>query len=756
MRKKWLSNVGALWVLTSCAAYGQVSPGSQAPSMSQTGPGSSAEKGLPTTPGNNTGVEEIVVTAQRRSEKLQSVPIAITAITAERLEDAGITSAADLGLVTPGLTIQEGAGYIQPHIRGVGTSATGPSSENPVALYIDGVYFASGAASLLTLNNIDRIEVLKGPQGTLFGRNSTGGLIQVITKDPTQALSGSVNFGYASYDTVHADAYVTGGLTDSLAADLAVEIEHQGEGWGHNLYNGEDVNILEHDLAARSKLVYDVDENTAIKLAIDYEDRIGSLDAQHAYPGYPLTFNTAAFGGPFLQGGPFDVNKNTAESSRLRSGGISIQLNRDFDAFALQSLTAYRKASFGYDLDLDETPVNIIDCCGDSTQEQVSQEFQLSSNVDGPLKWVAGIFLYYDRDTWEPLDIVLNGPLSPFAGMPFDIRDNNAQRTLSAASYLQASYDLEEGTRLTLGGRLTYEGKHVSGTETYFSNGAFLGSGPFPLAGLGIPNSIQFRRFNYRISVDHKFGQNILGYLSYNTGFKSGGYNLSQSANPPYQPELLKAAEVGLKIEAFNRRLRFNSAVFHYDYTNLQVARFIGGTEEFTNGAKAEMYGFDFDANLVVASGLSLSGGLGYVHDRFASFPGADFFPGVGGCSLPLGSFCSMSAAGHRLPGTPSLTYNVGANYDVQVAYGALAFNVTYAYSTKWYAAADNYAFQPGYGILNASIRWTDPSGHYSIRAWGKNLNDAIYSTGIFEANQGVIRSVGAPRTFGVTLGYEF
>lgn len=356
-----------------------------------------------------TGLEEIIVTAQKRSENLQNVPVAITAVSSARLAASNITSAADIGAVTPSLSLTQVAGTLQPHIRGVGTSSSGPGVENPVAMYLDGVYIASGSSSLLTLNNIERVGVLKGPQGTLFGRNATGGLIHVITRDPAHDPAGSVEVGYANYRTINANAYMTAGLSDTVAADLAVRYEHQGDGWGTNLFNGRDVNRTDHDLTLRSKWLFEPGDATKIRLAIDYSDR-KAYDAQHWIPGYPITFNNPFFGGPYDQGGPYDINKNVDEDSRLRSGGASLQINHDLGAVALQSITAYRKAKYNFDLDLDLTPVALIRCCGTVRAEQLSQEFQLSSTGGGPFKWVAGVYLFAAKDRTLPEPGV---PVSP-------------------------------------------------------------------------------------------------------------------------------------------------------------------------------------------------------------------------------------------------------------------------------------------------------------------------------------------------------
>ena len=267
---------------------------------------------------------------------------------------------------------------------------------------------------------------------------------------------------------------------------------------------------------------------------------------------------------------------------------------------------------------------------------------------------------------------------------------------------------------------------------------------------------MSFDHFTYRVALDHKFGRNILAYVSYNTGFKSGGYNLNAADNPPYKPETLGAVEGGFKSELLDRRLRLNIAAYDYDYSNIQVSEFINSTLSIANGAKAKMYVADFDADYALGYGVSLTGGLAYIHDRFESYPDALYYPGFGGCSAPLGSQCVESAAGKELPVTPTLTYNLGASYTTEIYNGKFASNIIYDYSARWYAAPDNYVYQPSYGIVNASVSWTDPSDRYTVRLWGKNIANQVYATGVFETQGGVYRSLAAPRQYGVTVGAKF
>jgi len=210
-------------------------------------------------------VQEIIVTAQRRKERLQDVPIVVSAFAGDQLEAAGVQSTLDLAAVTPGLEFGTQAAYGQPFLRGVGTVANGPGVESPVALYVDGIYYGAMIGSVLTLNNIEQVEVLKGPQGTLFGRNATGGLIQITTKDPTQKFGGYVDAGYGSYNTATGDLYVSGGATHSVAADLSVHYQDQGTGFGRNAFTNSEVNKTK-DLSVRSKWVFTPSDATSIKL----------------------------------------------------------------------------------------------------------------------------------------------------------------------------------------------------------------------------------------------------------------------------------------------------------------------------------------------------------------------------------------------------------------------------------------------------------------------------------------------------------
>lgn len=742
MRHLWLITAGGA-ALVSPVAYAQEAMGPEAaPAAEST---------------SDMGIADIVVTAQRRSERLQDVPVAVTAATADRLAAVGIQSSQDLSVITPGLTIPQTSGYSQPRLRGVGTSSNGPGVENPVATYIDGVYIASAPSSLLTLNNIQRVEVLKGPQGTLFGRNATGGLIQIVTNDPAYDTGGAVNLTYGNYQTIIADAYATGGLGDRIAADIALRYEHQADGFGTNLYAGQPVGRLDHDFAGRIKLLAEPSDATQIRLAFDYESRDSDRDIQHLditqQPGSPFYLGF----GPFPLGGTYDVNQNYPFRNKLEAGGASLQIDQDLGSVGLKSITAYRKSKFQFDLDLDLLPIDGFTASSIAKFEQFSQELQFSSKGGGPLKWVAGLYFFHSKDGWQPIDIGIGGLVNVDApGVPFHVIDRNYQKTDAVAGYAQATYEVLQATNLTIGARYNYERKTVDGTETYTAFGAPAGTVPFPDTAI-VPTSITFKRFNYRIALDHKFAPDILGYVSYNTGFKSGGFVLAKRDALPFKPEDIKAAEAGLKTQFFNRRLRLNIAAFHYDYKNIQVQRFDAGSQLIYNGAKARIYGLDLDGEAVLARGLTINGGLSYIHDRFLSFPLADSNAARPGCPTPPpGGVVQCEAAGNKLPQTPTFSYNVGGDYSLETSIGKIALNATYFHQSRAYAAPDNIASQKPYGLFNASIAWTDKAGHLTAKVWGKNLGKTVYTTSQIEGFTGYDVAYGYPRTYGITGGFKF
>src|SRR6267142_2883516 len=326
-------------------------------------------------------VGEVIVTAQLRPERLQDVPVAVAAVTNEQLVSQGISNTLDLGRSVPSLTITNFSGYALPRIRGIGNNVIGSGYEAGVATYVDGVYIAAAPASLFSFNNIERIEVLRGPQGTLFGRNATGGLIQVVTREPSSTPGGSIELGLDNYRTTTADVYVTGRLASSLAADFAGHASSQDEGYGVNRFNSEDVYKMKEDIALRSSLLYTSSGgNTEIRVTGDYEKNEGSM-----YGPVRLAPGTSTI---FPQGelkSEWDVNSDLQPYGSFEGGGISARINQKLGFAQLTSITAYRKSNNLIIAEIDATPTPAVNLFAHQFDKQISQELQLASNASSPI-----------------------------------------------------------------------------------------------------------------------------------------------------------------------------------------------------------------------------------------------------------------------------------------------------------------------------------------------------------------------------------
>ena len=728
-------------------------------------------------------IEEIIVVANKRAENLQDVPIAITAVTSARLESVGITNTNDLASVVPGLTMQNAQGGTQAHLRGVGTSAFGPGTENSVASYIDNVYVFSMSGALIQLGNIDQVEVLKGPQGTLFGRNATGGVINIRTRDPKQETSGQVTATYGNYDTFSVQGYLTGGITEKLSADIAGFISLQGDGWGTNLFNGKDVEKLDQ-YSVRSKLLFEPSDRDTFRLIGDYTELKGSQfvsgrlvrgGSTNYGPGNTLAAQRpdlapfiasgavapfAVVGDPFVEsGGFYDVETMTDPRFAFKSGGASLQWDHDFGAVRFTSITAYRKAVQDVSWAADPVPAFRSNVAYHRTEKQFSQELQLGSAAGSEIQWVVGA--YYLDTTAGFVPITLTGTqLAPLQSLEF-LTEVTGE---SGAVFGQATVPLWSGAHFTGGLRYTVEERGNSGSITTRFLPVLPPFLPPFLAGTSSTTVVPelkktFRKLTWRLAFDQQLTPDILGYASYNRGFKSGTFNAVPPGGAPAAPETLDAWEIGLKTDLLDRRVRFNVAAYYYKYKNIQVTVTTPIAATLQNGAGAEVYGVDFDLTAKVGDHLTLFGGLALLDSEFTSYPGAGFFipqpvSAGGGIIKTVGD-----AAGNKLPYASEVTFNVGATYSTPIGDATADFNVNYSYQSRWYSGPDNITSQPAYGLLDASATYRFPDERVSIGVWGRNLTNEQYYTFISTSeNAGGRLSgvVGAPRTYGVKVGYKF
>jgi len=691
------------------------------PALAQSAPGAT-----------DPGLDEIVVTAQRRAESLQDVPIAITAVTAESLSRQGIADTRQLSATVPSLDFTQQNNGALVFLRGVGSSNAGMGQESSIAVYVDGVYLATPLASLFSFNSIERVEVLRGPQGTLFGRNAAGGVVQIVTRDPSSDPTADVSLGLANFHTTEASLYASSGLGDKLAADIAIYDRSQRDGWGRNLTLNRDAFGNQQDFAVRSKWLWTPSADTEVRLTADYgRSRTESGVAWHVLPG------TRGFDGTTTFPGFYNVTHNFPSGSVVKQGGITLRIDQDFDWARLVSISAYREADGRFTLDQDATAVARVNATVDQHDVTYSQEFQLLSPDDSAIRWIIGAYAHHDEPEFNPLRV--QG--SAAGSFPF-IDINSRQTSTSRAVFGETTLDVTDTTRLTAGIRYTEDERHVVGTRLAAPS-TFLAN---------VDNKANFNKITYRLALDQQIAPDVMIYASYNRGFKSGTFNLSSLLDPAVAPEVLDAYEVGLKSE-FGRRLRLNGSAYYYDYTNIQTSQVLAtGGQRIINAPGAIIQGFDLDFTAVPFSGLTLQGGFAYTHGRYLNFPNAPLFtPTAAGAAQS-----TVNARGNETVHTPETSYFLTGTYDIPSEIGNFELTGTYSYNDGFFWYPDNVTSQPSYGLLSASLGWTSVNQKYGIRLWGRNLSDEKYYSFVSESGLGFAGSPAPPKTYGVTLSVHF
>lgn len=683
---------------------------------------------------------DIVVTAQRRSERLQDVPIAITAISSQDLAASGTNDTGHLAFAVPGLNIAKSNAWVLPRIRGIGNVGGGAGIENPVATYIDGVYIASPASSLLALNNVERVEVLKGPQGTLFGRNATGGLIQVVTRDPEFDFGGSVELGYANYGTIRGNGYITGGLSDTVAADLAVSYSSQADGWGRNIPDGREVAKTFHDFAIRSKLLWNLSPTTQVKLVADYEDtkRLNNTDK---YPLLPGKFVPAQF-----TDNDYDTHNNDLIPYRLKQGGVALDVNQELGNVSLHSITAFRDSRALTHSDIDFTPLLLGQVTSIVLEKQFSQELHLLSDPAARFSWLLGGFYFHARSAWDPNTT----ETSALFRQVF-----TKGSTDSFAAFAQATYKLTDNTSVTAGLRYTIEERSIDETRTIITPKPSLIAGPPTNV---FAESTTFKKPTWRLAIDHHLTPDSMIYASYNRGFKSGGYDLSvPRVGGAYQPEILDAFEVGTKNEFLDRRLRANISAYLYKYKDIQNPAYNNLAQIVTqNAAKATIWGVEGELAVKPVDGFELSTNLTYTDSKYDEFLGAQFFNYDPTSPSYLVGF-QGNAKGNRLPYTSKFTASTSASYRFGVGDGDIELNANYYHNSGYYSDPSNQIRQPAYDVVSASIMWEPSSERFQVRAFVTNLFNEKYNVQIVTIpGLSVGRLLDSPRQYGGSVTVRF
>ncbi len=709
-------------------------------------------------------IEEVVVTAQRREESGQSVPIAIAAFSETALQRQSVRSAEDLAVLTPGLSFNRaGSGSGTPFLRGVGSNVTTPGSEAAVSTYVDNVYVGSQYASIYSFNNIASIEIDKGPQGTLFGRNATGGVIQITTKDPTQERQGRLRLGYGNYQTIEGNLYVTGGVTDTLAADLAIFYRNQQDGWGANIATGKDVFYAEN-FSVRSKWVWSPSEDTKATLVLSASDDFNQLGTSRSIPAGQAFRPPGPSGnpGPILNTNPgfYNVSLDWESYAKTKQGAASLKVWHDWGPVEGVTITSYRKAEVHGPIDSDGSAAAWRYLDTYPATETFTQELQLMSSADeaSRLKWIVGGFYYRDKATVNPF-MQLGYGSAPIA--PVEIRAY--QTTTSFSVYAQGTYDLTDDTRLTVGLRETADFRETAGTRTVLTNPPTVTT-VTTQPGSTIPSArkADYSRPTWKLALDHDLAEGVMVYASYSRGFKAGVFNTVSLNTDPVEPEVIDAYELGLKSDWFDRRLRVNAAAYYYDYSNLQLNQYVNGFYILNNAAKAEIKGLDIEITGRPIADLQLQLSGTFLDPKYTSYPGGQGYAPVPITSVnPSGGMGGFTQTPTDLSGkqmilTPKTTLNASAFYTWRLDQGDITANILASYRSRVFFDPQNGATQPAYTTINASLGWTSPGGVWEARVFGANLTDEKAYVSITRSTTGDGAIPGAPRTFGVGIERRF
>ncbi len=742
-------------------------------------------------------IQEVVVTARKRKEKSQNVPIAITALSGDKLEEQGINNIRDFYKQVPSMSITiPNARNTSLNIRGLGSSIANDSLESSVGVFVDGVYYARPGSSTFDILDLDSVEVLRGPQGTLFGKNTTAGALNITTKLPSFEPESKAEISGGDYGYGQFKFSTTGPINDVLAYRVAVSGTKR-DGFIHDVRTGQDQDDY-NDLSFRGQVLYKPNNDFSFRFIVDSDKQklhccVGTLKdivpTQNPGFSFPTRAGNAGYT-PLLQS-PFKYENDVDNPLLVKTAqnGFSGEANWNvLGGHTLTSITAWRKWTFNPSNDWDYTGLSVLKVNSTySTQKQFSQELRLASPTDQTVEYVVGLYYFWQYinsdnvnsfgpDAYNFLTRGTSsagfGALGTAAMNGLTDVQHTEPKTNSYSGFGQTTWHVTDDLSLTGGLRYTYEKKSVDFVEYGYG-----GTGPLAAAfrnSLAHPNSFDLDYSEGNLSglasASYKFTDNVLGYVSFNRGYKSGGINVT--AVPPgttqtIDPETANAYEIGLKTEAFNRRLRLNTALFWEDIKNYQAnAVFYDASVSpaktysyIANVGKVRTRGIEVDAAAVPIGGLTLTASGAFTDPKYLSYPNAP-------CPVekytPTAPTCD--ASGLIVPGISRWSGYLGANYTLPIGgfrgqdvYGYV--DADYSYKSSAQSGTSNYTWLPAYGLVNLRLgaRLEDETTDISI--WVRNLLDTEYYTaiGTLPGNTGATAGfVGDPRTVGITLRQTF
>lgn len=728
-------------------------------------------------------LEEVIVTATKREQSVQDVAVAVTALSKELIEEAQINTPEDLTFLVPSLNLQKGATPARSSfaIRGLGTQSFSAAAEPSVSGMLDGVVMGLSGQVFIQLLDVQRVEVLRGPQGTLFGKNSTAGVVHIITQNPSEEHSGEIMASIFNDDEYRAGLTVSGPVTDTLGYRVSAN-GNKVAGYTENYFDGDDLNGKE-DWSLRGKLRWFPIDNLELKWASDYTD----LSIKPAFPLRsiePFGGNDAAVQdildiiAPVQPGEENEtVNVNQLPFNDSKSWGHSLEANWAIGEFILTSITASRGFEGEGFFDLDDLPIDTLglEQIAGGEQDQFTQEFRITSPADGSLIYVAGLF-YFDQHVEQNH----RRQFEIFPGQPgIGIADLEVD-TKNWAAFGETTWDIAGNWRLILGGRYTKDELDFLLART--QEGLALG---LPAEADSTPGSTDEDDFSGKLALQWDYNDVGMIYLSFTQGYKGPAFDIGFDTDPVelprVEPETSDSWEFGLKTSLFDGQVRLNAALFHSVYEDFQSEAFFDpdgipdcpdeepncrpdddpGDIILINAGKVTTHGLEVDFLAQVTENLRLTGGLAFIDAKIDDYPGGPCSGGQilrGECPNGL-----QDLSGGDLPFSPDWKVSLAASYIVPMSGFDMVFkgSVRAQDDVQYSLAQDENAIQDGYAIFDASVVFEDQSDRWEATVFVKNIGDEFYATSIRSSNAAIVPNAYshryaklARRNYGLEMRY--
>jgi iron complex outermembrane receptor protein len=707
------------------------------------------------------GNDEIVVTAQRREERLADVPISVTAISNDALQQNVVLNTNDLTVAVPGLQFGRSTNFSQPTIRGIGSRNASSGDEPNVATFVDGVYLPDMTGTFFELSNIERIEVLRGPQGTLFGRNATGGAINVVTRRPTANVEGSISATIGEFGYYRLGGYISGPIIGDVLTASVTAVRYDDDGYIRNIYNGETQGSSggravrgRLRLAPTSNLSFELngfysksDNNVLISgYAID-----GNTQARSSIPGGPTAGALNPDGIPadqIIADRPYTTASYSRPFGETRQRFIDTHMLWDMGPVTLTGTASWGDTQTNTLSWTDVSPLRLSQTEYSTFNTFSNQELVLTSNPDafGRIDWLVGLTRFQSDAEFNPL---ISTGRNATTGAFVPTRTVYGQNTRAFAVFGEVTWEPLDHLFFTGGLRYNRDDKDAFNERS----------------GVRTEGAARFENVSPRGVVRWEFAPSSNVYLSYTRGFKSGTFNAVAAAGTqlPASPEIVDAYELGVKAR-LGRGITLEAAAFHYDYQDLQVSTpvVINGVSATTvqNAGEARINGFEATLNARVTRNLTLNATFTVLDSELRDFPNASVqVPRtVGGVPANNGNVnVVVDVSGNELIRAPDSTFSFGATYRHPLFGGEMTYNATAFFSSSYFFDLTNRLSQPAYEVVNASITWRqhEDRGFYAS-VFAQNLTNQVYAAGFIISSFIDGSQANKPRWFGATVGFNF